>query len=54
MPARKRTPQAPVTVTTPHPGMWAEALRQADGDARRIEIVTPTRLVVHPSPLPGR
>ncbi|MGF1661876.1 MAG: hypothetical protein ACFCVG_05310 [Kineosporiaceae bacterium] len=41
----------PVVVTTPHPGLWREALREAEGDARRIEIVSPTNLVVHPLPV---
>jgi hypothetical protein len=41
----------PVVVVKPHPGLWREALREAEGDARRIEVVTPTKLIVHPSPV---
>ena len=38
----------PIVVVKPHPALWREALREAEGDARRIEVVTPTRLIVHP------
>lgn len=37
-----------VTVVTPHPVLWRAALERAGGDARRIEIVSETNLVVHP------
>ena len=31
---------------TPHAGLWTTALRIAGGDKRKIEVQTPTRLVV--------
>lgn len=37
-----------VTVVRPNPMLWKAALRQADGDAKRIEIISETNLVVHP------
>jgi hypothetical protein len=43
-------PMAPifeVVTIRPHPDLWAMALADAGGDASRIEIVTPTHLVVH-------
>lgn len=43
----RREPTEPVPVTTVNPSVWADALRQADGDAARIEIVSPTSVVVH-------
>jgi hypothetical protein len=43
----RREPTEPVPATTVNPTVWADALRQADGDAARIEIVSPTSVVVH-------
>lgn len=40
----RRESTAPETV---NPSVWADALRQADGEAARIEIVSPTSVVVH-------
>jgi hypothetical protein len=37
-----------VTVVRPNPVLWKAALAQAGGDAKRIEIISPTNLVVHP------
>ena len=43
----RRESTEPVPATTVNPSVWADALRQADGDAARIEIVSPTSVVVH-------
>ena len=44
--SRRKTTE-PVTVTAVHPDVWTDALRQAGGDARRIEIISQTSVVVH-------
>ena len=33
-----------------HPAVWADALRQAGGDPDRIEVVSPTSVVIHNRP----
>lgn len=43
----RRESTEPAPATTVNPSVWADALRQADGDATRIEIVSPTSVVVH-------
>jgi hypothetical protein len=43
----RRESTEPVPAITVNPSVWADALRQADGDAARIEIVSPTSVVVH-------
>lgn len=35
---------SPVSVAQVHPQIWREALRQADGDIRRLRIVSPTHV----------
>jgi len=40
----RRTPLDEITV---HPAVWADALRQAGGDPDRIEVVSPTSVVIH-------
>lgn len=34
-------------MTTVHPDVWSDALRQAGGDASRIEVLSETSVVVH-------
>jgi hypothetical protein len=43
----RRTPIEEITV---HPAVWADALRQAGGDPDRIEVVSPTSVVIHNRP----
>jgi hypothetical protein len=43
----RRKPTEPVTAITVHPEVWTDALRQAGGDASRIEIISETSVVVH-------
>jgi hypothetical protein len=43
----RRKPE-PVQVTRVNAGVMREALRQADGDASRIRIISPTRVEVGP------
>jgi hypothetical protein len=43
-----RRKPAPVQVIRVNPGVMREALRQADGDASRIRIISPTRVEVGP------
>lgn len=50
-----RPPAAPtataseeVTSQQVHPGIWSLALEAADGDWRRLEIITPTKIITHP------
>ncbi|GEM_PF-6617268 len=42
-----------ITVIKPNPVLWRAALAQADGDAKRIEIVSESNLIVHPTPESG-
>lgn len=47
---RKRTPAKPVpaiTSTQVNPGIWAAALKLASGDWKRIEVISPTKVIVH-------
>ncbi len=44
---------ANVTVLRVNPTVWSEALKAADGDARRIEIRGEFDVVVHNEPLPA-
>lgn len=42
-----RPKAAPVEVRNiAHPRIWAIAMKVADGDPKKIEVVTPTRLVI--------
>lgn len=43
---------ADISVLRVNPTVWSEALRAADGDARRIEIRGEFDVVVHNEPLP--
>jgi hypothetical protein len=43
----RRESTEPVPAITVNPSVWADALRQADGDAARIEVVSATSVVVH-------
>lgn len=48
---RKRTPKPvdpPVEVTKVHPGIWKQAMKLAKGDAKRIQVVSKSRVVVLP------
>jgi hypothetical protein len=49
MPPQQRS--SPVISIRPHHALWKEALRQAGGDARRIQVLSPTKLVVHDEPV---
>lgn len=42
-----------VSVIKVSPAVWAEALKMADGDARRIEIRGEFDVIVHNGPLPA-
>lgn len=44
---------ADVTVLRVNPTVWSEALKAADGDARRIEIRGEFDVLVHNEPLPA-
>lgn len=44
---------ADMTVLRVNPTVWSEALKAADGDARRIEIRGEFDVVVHNEPLPA-
>lgn len=46
----RRESTEPVPAVAVNPSVWADALRQADGDAARIEIISPTSVVVHNRP----
>jgi hypothetical protein len=39
-------PVSDVTVTRVHPLVWAEAMRRAGGDAKRIEVLSATSVIV--------
>jgi uncharacterized protein YcaQ len=41
-----RRQPAPVTVTRPDPDAWALALRLANGDAKRLRVVSPVEIIV--------
>lgn len=47
----KKSGAADLTVLKVNPTVWSEALRAADGDARRIEIRGEFDVVVHNEPL---
>lgn len=47
-----KNPKDDVTVLRVNPSVWSEALKAADGDARRIEIRGEFDVVVHNEPLP--
>lgn len=40
----------PVSALRPDPEVWATALREAGGDARRLEVINAHAVVVHNSP----
>ena len=44
---------ADISVLRVNPTVWSEALKAADGDARRIEIRGEFDVVVHNEPLPA-
>lgn len=46
-PERQRPRSGPVTVIRVMPELWAHALRTADGDAHRIQIIDSTTVIVH-------
>lgn len=41
----------PVTTVRVNPEVWALALEQADGDARRIEMISATEVKIHNKPI---
>jgi hypothetical protein len=43
---RQRELSSPVTVTTVHKEAWETALRAAEGDVRRIVVISPTEIIV--------
>lgn len=53
VPAHRRAPRkqqsrsGPVTVITVHADVWEAALRVAEGDPLRIQIIDPTTVIVH-------
>lgn len=47
-----KKPDDEVIVLRVNPAVWAQALKSADGDARRIEIRGEFDVVVHNEPLP--
>ena len=48
-PAKARRTAQPVSVTRVHPEVWATALKLADGDALRLEVVSSEEVAVHNS-----
>jgi hypothetical protein len=47
-----KKPGHDVKVVKVNPAVWAQALKMADGDGRRIEIRSEFDVVVHNEPLP--
>jgi hypothetical protein len=49
-PRTSHRPTGPVTKITPDPAAWAEALRLAEGDARRCEALDVRTVIVRNQP----